>query len=671
MMNRREFLKWSSFMTVSVASATVLTACGGGDSTSSSGDASNAGSVPRSFSLGVASGDPKPDSVVLWTRVDGGDGVAPINVSLQVALDPDFKSLVLDTTVSAEAQWDYTLRHKVTGLAANTIYYYRFAAGTAMSTAGRTWTAPAAGQSLAQLRFAYLCSQDWTANHWAAFDTLQNEDLDFVVHVGNYVYEQLNRPNVITPPRDPQHGDFVLPDGTKLADGSIYATSLADYRMLYKTYRSDARLQRVHARWPVIATWGDHEFSNDAWQDHQTYTTDDSTPQTARRRNANQAWFEFMPADVPFDQGNPSFQNIQVYRAFSFGDLATFVMTDERLYRADHEISEQSAGGAIGSRYVVGKSLVDSAEAARLASAANALTPVSMLGDTQRQWWQNQMSSATTAWKLWGNEVPLLRMQTNGFNTVVDAVTQAVISTDSSLPPLESIFHAAIQGDLTDAVTQNLRPAPFSRVHQLGQQGGFDEADIQATIAALNQMLPPYSLMTLLLLNADMWDGYNAERKSLMQFLANGGIRNVVSLSGNIGAFMAGPVMDDFDATTPQPVMVDLVTAGISGTSLTTQYEEFLNGTAQTQAWVDALLSGSGLAPFSDSLKTNNSWLNYVDPDAQGYAVVTLTPATLSCTFTKMNPITGGQVPAVNNAIAGTQVVVVNANTPAVTVATT
>jgi alkaline phosphatase D len=166
-----------------------------------------------------------------------------------------------------------------------------------------------------------------------------------------------------------------------------------------------------------------------------------------------------------------------------------------------------------------------------------------------------------------------------------------------------------------------------------------------------------------------MWDGYNAERKSLMQFLASGGIRNVVSLSGNIGAFMAGPVMDDFDATTPQPVMVDLVTAGVSGISLNTQYEEFLNGTAQTQAWVDALLSGSGLAPFGTSLQTNNPWLGYLDPDAQGYAIVTLTPAALTCTFTKMNPIAGGQVPAANNAIAGTQVVTVNANTPAVQVA--
>ena len=107
-----------------------------------------------------------------------------------------------------------------------------------------------------------------------------------------------------------------------------------------------------------------------------------------------------------------------------------------------------------------------------------------------------------------------------------------------------------------------------------------------------------------------------------------------------------------------------------SGTSLSTQYEEFLNSTAQSQPWLNPLLSGGGLAPFGDSLKTNNPWLNYVDPDAQGYALVTLTPGTLTCTFTKMNPMVGGEVPAANNAIAGTQVVVVNANTAAVSVAT-
>jgi len=667
-MDRRHFLKWSSLMTVSVASSTVLSACGGDNSNSgASSGASTASSMPNAFSLGVASGDPKADSVVLWTRVDGGDGEAPINVALQVALDADFTSVVLDTHVNAEAQWDYTLRHKVTNLNAGTVYYYRFSAGSVVSTTGRTWTTPAAGQALTQLRFAVICAQDWSVNHWAAFDAMQSEELDFVMHVGNYVYEQINRPTSITPARDPAHGSFVLPQGAKLADGSIYASSVDDYRMLYKTYRSDPRLQRVHARWPMIATWGDHEFSNDAWQDHSTYTADDSTPQTARRRNANQAWFEFMPADVSLSTSDPSFQNIQIYRAFSFGDLATLVMTDERLYRADHEVA-QTADSAIGSRYVVAKSAVDNAEQARLATAGNALTPVSMLGDTQRQWWQQQMSGAKTVWKLWGNEVPLLRMQVDGFNEVVNALTQAVVSTSAALPPFEATLRSFMQGDLSDAVAQNLIPAPFTRLTAFGKQAGFSAADIAATVAGLNQMLPPYSAMTMLLMSADQWDGYNAERKNLMQFLANGAISNVVALSGNLNAFVAGTVMDDFDATTPQPVMIDLATAGISSESLFHNYEAILNSNVATQPWLNPLFSAGTLASPDDLLKSNNPWLAYTDTDAQGYTVVSLTSGQLSATFRKVNPIVGGQVPAVANAIASSQVVTVAANAIAVNV---
>ncbi|HVE07077.1 MAG TPA: alkaline phosphatase D family protein [Paraburkholderia sp.] len=667
-MDRRHFLKWSSLMTVSVASASVLSACGGDNSsTGATSGTSAVSAAARGFSLGVASGDPQPDSVVLWTRVDGGDGEAPVNVTVQVALDADFKSLVLDTNVNAEAQWDYTLRHKVTNLNAGTVYYYRFIAGSAISTAGRTWTTPAAGQALAQLRFAVICCQDWSVNHWAAFDAMQSEDLDFVVHVGNYVYEQINRPTVITPARDPQHGSFLLPQGAKLADGSIYANSVDDYRMLYKTYRSDPRLQRVHAKWPMIATWGDHEFSNDAWQDHATYVAGDTTPQTARRRNANQAWFEFMPADVSLSASDPSFQNIQIYRSFSFGNLATLVMTDERLYRADHEVA-QTTDSAIGSRYVVAKSAVDNAEQARLATAGNALTPVSMLGDMQRQWWQQQMSGAKTVWKLWGNEVPLLRMQVDGFNAVVDALTQAVVSTSAALPPFETTLRSFVQGDLSDAVAQNLVPAPFTRLANFGKQAGFSASDIASTVAGLNQMLPPYSALTMLLLSADQWDGYNAERKNLMQFLASGAIANVVALSGNVNAFVAGTVMDDFDAATPQPVMIDLATAGISSESLLHDYEAVLNANTATQPWLNPLFAAGSFASPDDLLKSNNPWLAYTDTDAQGYTVVSLTSDQLSATFKKVGPIVGGQVPAAANAIASTQVVTVAANTVAVNV---
>jgi alkaline phosphatase D len=666
-MDRRNFIKWSGFMTVSVASTTLLSACGGSDTASNSAPASG-NNTSLSFSLGVASGDPQPDSVVLWTRVAGGDGTNPVNVGVQVSTTTDFTALVVDTTVAASADWDYTLRHKVTGLSANTIYYYRFSAGGVTSTTGRTWTLPAAGQPLSQLKFAVVTCQDWSVNHWAAFDAMQSEDIDFIVHVGNYVYEQLDITLATTPARDPQHPNFTLPTGTRLPDGSIYATTLPDYRTLYMTYRSDPRLQRLHASWPMIAIWNDHEFSHDCWQDHETYTSAEAE-QTARRRSANQAWFEFMPADVTFTADNPSFQNIQIYRSFTFGNLATLVMTDERLYRADQEVAEQVSGDPVGSRFFVPKASVVAAEQARLTASNNALTPVSMLGDTQRQWWQNQMSAAATTWKLWGNDVSLLRMQVDLFAAMTDALTQAVLQTASGLTPFQAQFQSAIQADLTAAIAGNLVPAPFTNLDQFAGNLGFPEADVQATIAALNAMLPPYSVLTTILMNADQWDGYNAERLSLMSFLASNSINNVVALTGDLNAFAAGTVMDDFDAATPTPVMVDLVTAGISSTSLFTTYVALVNNPANHVGWLSDTTTSGGLNSLDTTLTSNNSWLTYSDTNAQGYSVITLTPSLLTCNFRKVAPVSpSGVVPTAANAVASTQVVTVQANTAAVTV---
>ncbi|HVE10609.1 MAG TPA: alkaline phosphatase D family protein [Paraburkholderia sp.] len=658
-------------MTVSVASTTILSACGGSDSPASNNSASGApASGSMSFAQGVASGDPQPDSVVLWTRVTGGDGINPVNVGLQVSTTADFTSLVLNTTVAASPDWDYTLRHQVTGLSANTTYFYRFSAGGVTSMAGRTWTLPAAGQSLSQLKFAVISCQDWSVNHWAAFDAMQNEDINFIVHVGNYVYEQLGITLAVTPPHDPQHPAFTLPNGTALPDGSTYATTLADYRTLYMTYRSDPRLQKLHANWPMIAIWNDHEFSNDCWQDHETYTSAEAE-QTARRRSANQAWFEFMPTNVSFTAANTSFQNIQIYRSFTFGNLATLVMTDERLYRAAHEVAEQVSGNPVGSRYFVPKATVAAAEQARLTASNNALTPVSMLGDTQRQWWQSQMSTATTTWKLWGNDVSLLRMQVDMFAALTDALTQTVVQTANGLAAFQTQFHNAIQADLTAAVAGNLVPAPFTNLNTFAAGLGFSQADIQATIAVLNALLPPYSVLTTMLMNADQWDGYNAERLSLMSFLTSNNINNVVALTGDLNGFAAGTVMNDFDAATPTPVMVDLVTAGISSTSLFTSYVAFVNNPANHMAWLGKTASPTGANSLDTILKANNSWLAYTDTNAQGYSVITLTPSELTCNFRKLAPVSPtGQVPTAATAVASTQVVTVPANSAAVTVVT-
>ena len=146
-----------------------------------------------------------------------------------------------------------------------------------------------------------------------------------------------------------------------------------------------------------------------------------------------------MPADVTFDSAATTFQNIQIYRDFQFGKLMQLVMTDERLYRADHAIAESTVNpatgkplGSIGSRYLVPQALFDSVEGQKMAAATKAgadpLAAVGMLGTTQRDWWKSKMKAATSTWKLWGNEVSLLRMGLNGTDAIATLLALSAMS---------------------------------------------------------------------------------------------------------------------------------------------------------------------------------------------------------------------------------------------------
>ncbi|MCE1172894.1 MAG: alkaline phosphatase D family protein, partial [Azovibrio sp.] len=370
-MDRRSFLRRSMYFTVVAASAGLSACNDGGD-----GDGEEEVSGRYGFPQGVASGDPRAESVVFWSRCVPSDGSGgDVALRLQVSASEGFSSLVADVPLTATATYDHTLRAKVTGLASDTFYWYRFVAGADMSPVGRARTAPAATASR-DMRFAWFTCQDWSVNHWGALSLMLEEELDFTVHLGDYIYETVGA-DFQSGAVEPAHGKITLPDGMLLADGSTAARTLADYRSLYKTYRSDSRIQAVHGKFPLIAIWDDHEFSDDAWQDHQTYTNA-NVQETSRRRAANQAWAEYMPVDfgdVSFDLGNAAYDNIRIYRDFRFGQLLHLVMTDERLYRDDHVVSEaliaQQTGAdpvqgdsSVGARYFVPKDVLDTLEGA-------------------------------------------------------------------------------------------------------------------------------------------------------------------------------------------------------------------------------------------------------------------------------------------------------------------
>ncbi len=215
-MDRRRFVKSGAFLTVAAATGGVLSACGG-----SGDDETPAGTF--AFAEGVASGDPRPDSVLLWTRVARSDGAtAEVQASLQVATDAGFANVAAISLAVASPEFDNTIRVKVTGLAPGTNYYYRFLAGADRSTVGRTRTAPALGTAPGTLRFACITCQDYTVNHWQAFEALVAEDLDFVVHLGDYIYETVGAA-FQQGAAESAHKALQLPDGapTPNAAGSV------------------------------------------------------------------------------------------------------------------------------------------------------------------------------------------------------------------------------------------------------------------------------------------------------------------------------------------------------------------------------------------------------------------------------------------------------------------
>lgn len=411
--DRRSFLR---LMAVTVAaSATPLSGC--------SETEDDFVELPESdvvFPLSVASGDPRADSIVLWTRI--GDATAAVDVEYVVARDAALRQVVAQGTITTDAARDYTVKIKPVGLAAYTKYYYRFRALGFASPLGETKTAPTADQDVA-VRFAFASCQDFNGRYYHAWQALvdSESDLDFVVHLGDYVYETTNNPDFQTPNPDRA---IVLPDGQPDGPGEnpdVAASTLADYRALYRQYRSDLSLQRAHQKYPFIVIWDDHEFSNDCWQDHATYFNDlqDET-QPRRREAADQAWFEYQPADVPFSADASYPDDIQIYRRLRYGKHVDLFLTDQRYYRSDHVIPEGpldlsvgkfAANSPLGARNFALKSGFDPREAA---------AQPTMLGAAQKQWLIDGLRDSDASWKLWGNEVQLWQMliDLSSFDTV-------------------------------------------------------------------------------------------------------------------------------------------------------------------------------------------------------------------------------------------------------------
>jgi alkaline phosphatase D len=351
---RRQFLKT---VVVTAGAATVSGSFVGCDQGGGSGK-----DPALVFPQSVASGDPRSDSIVLWTRVETASDVDAV-VRLEIATDEDFTALVslTENQIAAPAEHDHCVRVKVTALDAGATYYYRFAYDGTYSRVGRFRTAPTADTNV-PVRFALVSCQDFVGRYYNSYLKLlepEQDDIAFVVHLGDYIYETTGDPSFMMAGSDRAvELDDIAGAIALEEDGHTFyaARSLSNYRQLYRTYRSDPVLQQVHEKFPMIVMWDDHEFSDDCWQDVATYTAGrEDERDLERKQNAERAFLEYQPIARPSEDSGSLIENSDVslfpenriFRNFRFGAHAHLVMSDYRSYRPDHLIEESAWPGTV------------------------------------------------------------------------------------------------------------------------------------------------------------------------------------------------------------------------------------------------------------------------------------------------------------------------------------
>jgi alkaline phosphatase D len=269
------------------------------------------------FQHGVASGDPMPDAVILWTRVS--EQTAAVDVDWEIATDTAFAAVVTSGTFNTDAARDFTVKVDATGLSPATTYYYRFTLGGITSPIGRTKTAPTGATS--RLRFAFCSCSNYQFGFFHSYRRIsERADLDAVIHLGDYIYEF-------------QNGYY---GSARASDPPTEILSLDDYRRRYAHYREDHDLQEAHRQHPFITTWDDHEFANDAYEDgaqnHMPATEGDWN---TRKEAAKQVYREWMPYREQPSGG--------IRRTLTYGDLVELIILDTRVEARQEQNSGDDA----------------------------------------------------------------------------------------------------------------------------------------------------------------------------------------------------------------------------------------------------------------------------------------------------------------------------------------
>ncbi|EAQ31725.1 alkaline phosphatase D family protein [Idiomarina baltica] len=376
--NRRHFLK---VVASAGAAVTVSTALGG---CSSLVRADNADTVD--FTHGVASGDPTTNALMLWTRAVPKNNAKPvITLGWEVARDPSFSDIIRSGTATTSARRDYTVKVDVQQLPAGMSLYYRFVGHDQYSPIGEGATLPQ--QGIDSIRLGVFSCSNYPAGFFNPYHHASQDDtIDFVLHLGDYIYEY-------------GAGGYGYDDAERIGrtfpdNNNKEIVSLDDYRRRYALYRTDEGLKALHATKSFIVVWDDHEIANDTYKDGaQNHQPDTEGDFYQRRAAAIQAYYEWMPIRPP--QGDAS---LQIYRSFELGDLANLIMLDTRIIGRDKQLAYADFTDA------------STGEFDSQGFQAAMQSDRSILGKKQLQWLVNQLAQSNARWQILGQQLLMARM---------------------------------------------------------------------------------------------------------------------------------------------------------------------------------------------------------------------------------------------------------------------
>jgi len=357
--SRRSFIIKLASVSGTLATGSLLSACGGG----------SASSNMVQFNYGVASGDPLANKVILWTHAKYQNSNDPVALRYEVATDVAFSNVVSSGPTTALEAASFTAKVDASGLAPATDYYYRFTSDAWISPVGRTRTLPTG--TVAEVKLAVFSCSSYAHGHFHVYGEASKSDAQYALHLGDYIYE---------------YKDGEYPSAASVVFGrNVLPTneivSLSDYRIRHALYKSDVNLKLLHARMPMIAVWDDHEFTNDTYMTGaENHTEGVEGTFAARKAAALQAYHEWMPIRTGADKA-------VIYRSFDFGNLLSLHMLDTRLIGREKQLDQ-------------------TAVLTTLAGQQAWMAPGrQLLGTTQTQWLTTAMTTSTAKWQVLGQQV--------------------------------------------------------------------------------------------------------------------------------------------------------------------------------------------------------------------------------------------------------------------------